>query len=684
MNIKPGTQIGNFRIVELIGRGGMAEVYKAQHIELGIFVSIKLIRVERFPPEIMPGVVERFRNEARKMAQLSHPNIVKVTDYGSINETRYLFMDYLPGGTLKRYLGKPMPYQQAARLLSPIADALAYAHSEGVIHRDVKPSNILLDKNNRLLLSDFGVAKVLDNEAARGLTATGATIGTPDYMAPEQAMGGRIDRRVDIYSLGVILYELVTGRKPFTADTPMDVAIKHARDPLPPPSNYVPGLPQDVERVLNKALAKKPEDRFQSMEEFLNELMRLGNLPNIMVDDKKDETGNKDGQADDRVILDDGRQNPAGNLVFKKILSPETIPGGIALITLGWTLVNSLGWFILSNLLPYPIEGMIRFALSGLITGYAILGNKKEKNGSILNIAIVWAAGYLLTYLVNSMGITGISNENAELLLFTACGFLSALNLKNNMSLDSGQVLLITLAWGLADYISYGFFHVGKQVLGSEVSTTLFWVIFGFIGGAGTLLAVRRPTTDLNPKQKIKMGSNTMSILLITLGWTIINSLGWTIFSSILPYPLEGLLRFALSGLVTGYALFRNFQQDKGLVLKFSLIWAGGYLLVYLLNQMGIGSQNVELVVFSACGLLSALAIKTRLGLNSNQIVFITLAWGMADFISYIVFQAVTLRSGSQSAATIFWIIFGLIGGAGMVFSIKDKLQLEQKRKVHS
>jgi hypothetical protein len=363
---------------------------------------------------------------------------------------------------------------------------------------------------------------------------------------------------------------------------------------------------------------------------------------------------------------------------------PETIPGGIALITLGWTLVNSLGWFIFSNLLPYPIEGMIRFALSGLITGYAILGNKKEKNGSILNIAIVWAAGYLLTYLVNSMGITGISNENVELLLFTACGFLSALILKNNMSLDNGQILLITLAWGLADYISYGFFHVGIQVLGSEVSTTLFWVIFGLIGGAGTLLAVHRPTTDSSPKQKIKMGSNTMSILLITLGWAIINSLGWAIFSSILPYPLEGLLRFALSGLVTGYALFRNFQQDKELVMKFGLIWAGGYLLVYLLNQMGIGSQDVELVVFSVCGLLSALAIKTRLGLDQNQIVFITLAWGMADFISYIFFQAITLRTGSQSAAIVFWIIFGLIGGAGMVFSIKDKLQLEQKRKVHS
>ena len=680
MNIKPGTQIGNFRIVELIGRGGMAEVYKAQHIELGIFVSIKLIRVERFPPEIMPGVVERFRNEARKMAQLSHPNIVKVTDYGSINETRYLFMDYLPGGTLKRYLGKPMPYQQAARLLSPIADALAYAHSEGVIHRDVKPSNILLDKNNRLLLSDFGVAKVLDNEAARGLTATGATIGTPDYMAPEQAKGGRIDRRVDIYSLGVILYELVTGRKPFTAKTPMEVAIKHARDPLPPPSSYVSGLPQDVEQVLNKALAKKPEDRFQSMEEFLNELMRLGNLTNKTVDDKVDETDYKNHQTDHRDIPSEELIH-FRNATVRKIFSPETMLGRIVLITLGWALVNSVGWSIFSYLLPYPLEGMIRFVLSGLITAFAVLGNKRQNKESVIKIGILWSVGYLLTYLINSIGTAGISYENVELLVFTACGWISALIMKNNMPLDNRQVMLITLAWGLADYISYGFFRLGTQLASDGFSATLFWVIFGLLGGSGTLFAVRTMTPDSGNIQKVGKQPDMMSIVLIALGWTLINSLGWAIFSSILPYPLEGLLRFALSGLVTGYALFRNFERDRDLVIKFGLVWAGGYFLVYLLNQLGIGSQNVELVVFSTCGLLSALAIKARLGLISSQIVFITLAWGIADFISYIVYQAVKWRTGSQIAGPIFWIIFGLIGGAGMVFSIKDKLQLAQYGK---
>ena len=272
MTIQPGTKIGKYQILKLIGRGGMAEVYLARHMDLDMDVAIKLIRAERFPPEILQSVVKRFQNEAKKMAQLSHPNIVRVIDYGTYQGVPYFVMDFLPGGTLKRYLGKPMPYQQAAKLLMPISRALAYAHANGVIHRDVKPANILIGKNGELLLSDFGVAKVMDSEQTQGLTATGASIGTPEYMAPEQAVGKAIDYRVDIYSLGVILYELVTGRRPFIADTPMAVIIKQMRDPLPQPSRFVQGLPEKVEHILYKALAKDPKERYQNMIEFSEDL----------------------------------------------------------------------------------------------------------------------------------------------------------------------------------------------------------------------------------------------------------------------------------------------------------------------------------------------------------------------------------------------------------------------------
>ena len=209
------------------------------------------------------------------MAQLSHPNIAKVTDYGVHKGIPFLVMEYLPGGTLKKYLGKPMPYQQAARLLLPVADALAYAHSKGIIHRDVKPTNILLSETDQPMLSDFGVAKVIGSEHTQGLTATGASIGTPEYMAPEQAVGEKIDLKVDIYSLGVVLYELVTGRRPFTADTPIKVVLKQANEPPPNPSQFVKGLPAQAEQVIKKALAKKPGDRFTNMGIFAQALEKL-------------------------------------------------------------------------------------------------------------------------------------------------------------------------------------------------------------------------------------------------------------------------------------------------------------------------------------------------------------------------------------------------------------------------
>ena len=253
----------------------MADVYLARHVDLDVDVAIKFIRMDQFPQSILNSVVKRFQNEAKKMAQLSHHNITKVTDYGVYKGTPFLVMEYLSGGTLKKYLGKPMPYREAASLLIPIAKALAYAHSRGVIHRDVKPTNILLSQTGQPMLSDFGVAKVMGSEQTQGLTATGASIGTPEYMAPEQALGKKIDQRVDVYSLGVILYELVTGRRPFIADTPMGVINKVINEPPPDPASFVTGIPEQVTQVLRKALARDREERYDDMAEFLDRLEDL-------------------------------------------------------------------------------------------------------------------------------------------------------------------------------------------------------------------------------------------------------------------------------------------------------------------------------------------------------------------------------------------------------------------------
>ena len=270
-----GRSLDRYHILEQLGEGGMATVYKAYDTRLERDVAVKVIRVDQFTPASLQGVLARFEREAKSLARLSHPNIVGIIDYGEHEGVPYLVMVYLPGGTLKEKLGKPMPWGQAARLLLPVAEALAYAHEHSIIHRDVKPSNILLTEKGQPMVTDFGIAKLLDTGETHGLTATGMAIGTPEYMAPEQGLGRGVDARADVYSLGVVFYELVTGRKPFEADTPMAVVLKHVSDPLPRPQDLLPGLPDQVEKVLIKALAKNPEDRYASMQEMSQALENL-------------------------------------------------------------------------------------------------------------------------------------------------------------------------------------------------------------------------------------------------------------------------------------------------------------------------------------------------------------------------------------------------------------------------
>jgi serine/threonine protein kinase/formylglycine-generating enzyme required for sulfatase activity len=262
-----GQSLGRYHILEQLGKGGMATVFKAYDTTLERDVAIKIIRRDAFPPNQIGRILKRFEREAKALARLSHPNIVKVLDYGEFEGSPYLVLEYLPSGTLKEKLGRPLPWKDAVRLLLPIASALQYAHEQGIVHRDVKPSNVLITRSGEPMLSDFGIAKILESEETATLTGTGIGVGTPEYMAPEQ-WTGQAGPQADIYSLGVVLYELVTGHKPYMADTPAAILLKQAKEPLPRPTLFVPDLSEDIEKILIKALAKKPTSRYKSMDGF--------------------------------------------------------------------------------------------------------------------------------------------------------------------------------------------------------------------------------------------------------------------------------------------------------------------------------------------------------------------------------------------------------------------------------
>ena len=231
-----GKLVDRYQILELLGKGGMAMVYKTRDIRLEREVALKIIRLEAFPPEQLHDVLKRFEREAKASAGLSHPNIVKVLDYGEYEGSPFLVLEYLPGGTLKHMIGEPMSWQEAMRLLIPVARGLEYAHQRGIVHRDIKPANILLTENGEPTLSDFGIVKLFQGGESTALTASGAAIGTPEYMAPEQ-WTGETGPESDMYSLGVVLFEIITGQRPYDADTPGGLFLKQVTEPLPLPRN---------------------------------------------------------------------------------------------------------------------------------------------------------------------------------------------------------------------------------------------------------------------------------------------------------------------------------------------------------------------------------------------------------------------------------------------------------------
>jgi tRNA A-37 threonylcarbamoyl transferase component Bud32 len=266
-NIQPGQMLGLYRIISQIGRGGMATVYKAYQASIDRYVAIKVL-----PSQLAESkeFATRFHQEARIIASLEHPHILPVFDYGESDGMTYFVMRYLDAGTLKDRMveGRPLPLNEIDKLFTQLADALSYAHSRGIVHRDLKPANALIDSRGNVFLTDFGIAKLLESASPR-LTQTDAIMGTPAYISPEQAQAQPVDQRSDIYSLGIILYEMVTGSVPFVAETPLAVLFKHISDPLPLPSSVKPDIPPAIEQVILKALAKDPEDRFASAADFV-------------------------------------------------------------------------------------------------------------------------------------------------------------------------------------------------------------------------------------------------------------------------------------------------------------------------------------------------------------------------------------------------------------------------------
>jgi serine/threonine-protein kinase len=257
--------VGRYELEELAGEGGMSSVYRAYDNVLERRVAIKVLH-EHYAHD--PEHVERFRREARAIARLAHPNVVTVIDRGEWEGRQFIVFEHVAGENLKSVIDRegPLPVERALDLSCQIGRALAFAHRLGIVHRDVKPHNVLIDANGVAKVTDFGIARALDAEDA--LTATGTVLGTGQYLSPEQANGGRGDERSDQYSLGVLAYELLAGRPPYSGDNLMAVAMRHVNDPVPSIRAQRPDVPEQVDAALSKAMAKLPDDRYASMEEL--------------------------------------------------------------------------------------------------------------------------------------------------------------------------------------------------------------------------------------------------------------------------------------------------------------------------------------------------------------------------------------------------------------------------------
>lgn len=327
------TLSGRYRLEAKIGSGGMSTVYLARDETLDRAVALKVMHREMSE---QPDQLQRFRQEARSVAKLSHPNIVGVIDAGTDGGHPYIVFEYIEGETLKQRIARlgALDVQESLAYAIELARGLAIAHASQMVHRDVKPQNVLIDADGRAKLTDFGISRQMEQH---GLTATGRVLGTTDYVAPEQAMGKGLDPRSDIYSLGVVLFEMLTGDVPFQADSQVGVAMKHVNEDLPDVQTRRPGVSATVALVVERATTKDPEERYQHVEDMIDDL-------ETALEVEASRAGSTSGEA---TSVLDALPAPKRKLAMRKRISATGVLFVVVVVAIVLTLVYgiSAGWF---------------------------------------------------------------------------------------------------------------------------------------------------------------------------------------------------------------------------------------------------------------------------------------------------------------------------------------------------
>lgn len=310
-----------YKVLKVIGGGGMANVYLARDMILDRDVAIKVLRLDFANDE---SFIKRFHREAQSATSIAHPNIVSIYDVGEQEEIYYIVMEYVPGQTLKQYIQQhaPIPVEKAVDIMTQITSAIAHAHQFGIIHRDLKPQNILIDDNGTVKVTDFGIAVALSSTT---ITQTNSVLGSVHYLSPEQARGGLANKKSDIYSLGIVLFELLTGRVPFSGESAVSIALKHLQTETPSPKRWNPSIPQSLENVVLKATAKDSFYRYDSVEEMQDALETSMN-PERLNEKKFEVPDDEEATKAIPVITDDYIDSPTDETIVRSFSKPGVVP----------------------------------------------------------------------------------------------------------------------------------------------------------------------------------------------------------------------------------------------------------------------------------------------------------------------------------------------------------------------